>query len=141
MEETVTRSVEETEQFAERFASRLRPGDLIAFRGGMGAGKTAFVRGLARGLGVKGEVSSPTFALVHEYNGSIPLFHFDMYRIESFEDLYSTGFFDYPDRGGIIAVEWSENIEAVLECSAIVIDISILDESTRKITITGGDRF
>ena len=141
MEETVTRSVEETEQFAERFASRLRPGDLIAFRGGMGAGKTAFVRGLARGLGVKGEVSSPTFALVHEYNGSIPLFHFDMYRIESFEDLYSTGFFDYPDRGAIIVVEWSENIEAVLECSAIVIDISILDESTRKITITGGDRF
>lgn len=141
MKEIITRSPEETEKFAEAFAKELLPGDVIAFEGGMGAGKTAFVRGLARGLGVHGEVSSPTFALVHEYPGSTPLFHFDMYRVVGMDDLYSTGFFDYLDRDGILAVEWSENIKDALEHSAITIFIEILDENRRKITISGGNRF
>lgn len=141
MEQVTTKSTAETEAFAQSFAARLKPGDVLAFRGGMGAGKTAFVRGLAKGLGCKGEVSSPTFALVHEYGGPIPLYHFDMYRINRFEDLYSTGYFDYLDMGGILAVEWSENIESALEEQTIFVTIQIQDEETRIITISGGGRF
>lgn len=131
-------SVSETEQFASRFAKTLRPGDVIAFTGGLGAGKTAFVRGLAQGLGVRGEVSSPTFALVHEYTGPIPLYHFDMYRITDLDDLYSTGFFDYLESGGILAIEWSENIQGVLPENTITVEIQVLDEQERKITICSG---
>lgn len=141
MEEIITHSTAETEEYAASLAARLSPGDVLAFRGGMGAGKTAFVRGLAKGLSCTGEVSSPTFALVHEYTGKIPLYHFDMYRITGFEDLYSTGYFDYLDAGGILAVEWSENIESALEEGTITIDIQTLDENIRKITISGGGRF
>ena len=93
---------------AEDFAKELRSGDVIAYRGPMGAGKTAFTRGLARGLGLEDHVSSPTFALVHQYgSGASALYHFDMYRVDGFDDLYSTGFFDYLDFGGILAIEWS----------------------------------
>ena len=107
----LSRSVEETERFAASFAARLRPGDVVALYGGLGMGKTAFVRGLAAGLHTTSEVSSPTFALVHEYEADIPICHFDMYRIRSEDDLYSTGFFDYLDSGCILVIEWSENIE------------------------------
>ena len=94
----------------------------------MGAGKTAFTRGLCRGLGLSDHVSSPTFALVHQYgNGNRALYHFDMYRVETFDDLYSTGFFDYLDYGGIMAIEWSENIEAVLPDNAITVEIRKVD--------------
>jgi len=134
-------STRATEKIAETLASSLRPGDVLAFRGGMGVGKTAFVRGLARGLGCDCEVSSPTFSLVHEYGGSPPLYHFDMYRISSIDDLYSTGYFDYLDMGGILAVEWSEQIDGALEEGTIYVTIEATGENTRTITLEGGSRF
>lgn len=135
----LSKNTEDTEQFAAEFAKQLKPGDVIAYLGGMGAGKTAFTRGLALGLSVSGEVSSPTFALVHEYPGKIPLYHFDMYRITSLDDLYSTGFFDYLDTEAILAIEWSENISEILPDHTIYIEIKQVDsdENLREITISG----
>ena len=141
MIQTVTHSAAETEQFAEHLAARLRAGDVLFFTGGLGAGKTAFVRGLAKGLHTTSEVSSPTFALVHEYKGDIPLYHFDMYRVSGLEDLYSTGYFDYLEENGIVAVEWSENIADYLPAQAIQIDIRQLGENDREITLSGNERF
>ncbi|MBQ4153127.1 MAG: tRNA (adenosine(37)-N6)-threonylcarbamoyltransferase complex ATPase subunit type 1 TsaE [Oscillospiraceae bacterium] len=142
MREIITHSVQETEAVGRALAGELSPGDLIAFVGGMGAGKTAFVRGLAVGLGVKGEVSSPTYAIVNEYRGNPPLYHFDMYRVESEDDLYTTGFYDYMEEGkGILAVEWSENITEFLPEYTIYITLIPLSEKERKIQISGGERF
>ncbi len=106
--------------------------------GGLGAGKTAFTRGLAAGLGIGDGVSSPTFALVHEYEGRCMLYHFDMYRINTYDDLYSTGFFDY-EGCGVMAIEWSENIEPFLPESRINVTISRLSENEREITIEGAE--
>lgn len=132
----ITHSPAETEAAAKKFAETLRGGEVLAFRGGMGAGKTAFVRGLADGLQVQGEVSSPTFALVHEYPGKIPLYHFDMYRITDWDDLYSTGFFDYLDQpNAVLAIEWSEQIEDALPEHTIFITLEHLSDEERKITI------
>lgn len=132
----VSRSTAETESFAASFADRLCAGDVIALYGGLGAGKTAFVRGLARGLGSTSEVSSPTFALVHEYDGRLPMAHFDMYRIHGLDDLYSTGFFDYLDAGGVSVIEWSENIEGFLPVRVIKIRITRGEtENERTLTI------
>lgn len=126
----------ETEKIAENFASSLKGGEIIAFKGNLGMGKTCFVRGLARGLGSNDTVNSPTFALMNEYNGGrLPLFHFDMYRINNWEDLYSSGYFDYAEMGGVLAVEWSENIENALDDNTIFITIERLNENERKITI------
>lgn len=125
----------------ERVAGLLRGGDLLAYTGGMGAGKTTFTIGLAKGLGLDAWVSSPTFALVHEYEGLLPLCHFDMFRITAFDDLYSTGFFDYLDSGRVIAVEWSENIAAVLPPRHLTVDFATGEGDTRTITITGDERF
>ncbi len=142
MREYRTRSVQETEQLASEFAKELKRGDVIAFTGGMGAGKTAFVRGLAKGLGVSGEVSSPTYAIVNEYRGNPALYHFDMYRVGSPEDLFTTGYYDYLDEGeSILAVEWSENITDSLPEQTIYVNITPLSESERKIQIIGGNRF
>ena len=142
MREYRTCSVQETEQLASECAKELKRGDVIAFTGGMGAGKTAFVRGLAKGLGVSGEVSSPTYAIVNEYRGNPALYHFDMYRVESSEDLFTTGYYDYLDEGeSILAVEWSENITDSLPEQTIYINIEPLSESERKIQIIGGNRF
>ena len=136
----ITKSPEETENFAEKFSEKLSGGEVIAFRGGMGMGKTCFTRGLARGLGFNGVVTSPTFALVNEYiGGRLPLYHFDMYRVENWEDLYSSGYFDYWEVGGVIAAEWSENIENALEGRIITVEFTRLDDSTREITVTGVD--
>lgn len=135
MKTYLSHNVGETENFAAEFAKSLRPGDVIAFIGGLGAGKTAFVRGLAKGLNLEGEISSPTFSLVHEHSGNIPLYHFDMYRISDLDDLYSTGFFDYLDSGAILAIEWSENIEDVLPENTIYIEISYQGENCREIKI------
>ena len=136
MEEYVTHSPEETEQLAEALAKRLNGDEVLAFSGGLGMGKTAFVRGLARGLGVQDDVSSPTFALVDQYEGGrVPLYPFDMYRVGSWDDLYSTGFFDYLGTG-ILAVEWSENIDGALE-DPVRIEISRGEsENDRVIRIT-----
>lgn len=139
MQRYITSSAAETEALAERLAGQLRGGEVIAFVGGMGMGKTCFTHGLAAGLGIDpGEVSSPTFALVNEYRGGrLPLFHFDMYRVESFDALYSTGFFDYLDQGGVVAVEWSEIIAGALPEECIRITFERLDETSRAITIEG----
>lgn len=136
MKTYLSHSVSETEQFACDFASTLKSGDVIAFIGGLGAGKTAFVRGLAKGLNVFGEVSSPTFSLVHEYTGDIDLYHFDMYRISDLDDLYSTGFFDYLETGAILAIEWSENILDALPENTIYVNIRPVGENEREITVS-----
>lgn len=122
-----------TEKYGEQLAKQLKPGDVVAMYGGMGMGKTQLVRGIARGLGLDAEVSSPTFALVHDYGGDPPLVHFDMYRINGWEDLYSTGFFDYQESGAILAVEWSENIENALPANTIRLYFTRVDENTRQI--------
>ena len=142
MQQFITHSPEQTEQIAAQIARQLHPGDVIAFTGGMGMGKTCFVRGLASVLCPQSGVSSPTFSLVNEYGGDIPLYHFDMYRVESSEDLFTTGYYDYLDEGeSILAVEWSENITDSLPEQTIYINIEPLSESERKIQIIGGNRF
>lgn len=134
----VTNSVAETEELAAKLAGKLKAGTVLAFFGGMGMGKTAFTRGLARGLGIDSFVNSPTFAIVNDYGGNPPLVHFDMYRVTSWEDLYTTGFFDYMDMGAVIAVEWSENIENALPTDAVRITIKQGSaENERVITIDG----
>jgi len=136
--EYITNSPEQTEALGERLAALLKPGTVIAYLGDLGAGKTAFTRGLARGLGVTERVTSPTYTIVNEYTGGrMPLFHFDMYRLGSSEELFDIGWEDYLERGGICAVEWSENVWDALE-DPIVITVSRLDEDTRKIVIEGG---
>ena len=136
LQRLMTNSAAETEAAGAALAAHLRPGSVVALYGGLGMGKTAFVRGLAAGLGIQAEVSSPTFALVHDYGGSPPLIHFEMYRISGWEDLYTTGFFDYLEAGGILAVEWSENIEAALPPGTIRVELERLDENRRRITIS-----
>lgn len=140
MTRMISHSTEQTEEIARRFAQQLRAGDVVALRGGMGVGKTAFVRGLARGLEVTGEVSSPTFALVHEHEGRLMLYHFDMYRVTTPEDLYSTGFFDYLDTGAVLAVEWSENIQTALPQTSIAVTLNRISEDEREIRIESMDR-
>ena len=123
MNNIISKSTEDTEKIGELIAEKLCGNEVIALFGGRGMGKTAFTRGLCRGLGVNDGVSSPTFALVNEYHGKYNIYHFDMYRVTSWEDLYSTGFFDYLDNG-VLVIEWSENIEGALPENAIRINIS-----------------
>lgn len=138
MMEFITHSPEETEELGARLAKMLVQGDVIAYRGDLGAGKTAFTRGVAKGLGICEQVTSPTYTIVNEYlNGRIPLFHFDMYRLETADDLFDIGWEDYLARGGVCAVEWSENVSGAL-VGAMLITISNLGDSVRRITIEGG---
>ena len=137
--EYITGSPEETEAVGAALGRVLTPGSVVAYRGDLGAGKTAFTRGLARGLGCREQVTSPTYTIVNEYlGGRLPLFHFDMYRLHSAEDLWDIGWEDYLDRGGVCAVEWSENVAEALE-GAITVSIEKLDDTTRRITIEGGN--
>ena len=136
----LTKSPEETEKLGEALGLRLQPGTVLAYRGDLGAGKTAFTRGLARGLGIEEPVTSPTYTIVNEYlSGRLPLFHFDMYRLRSADDLFDIGWEDYLDRGGVCAVEWSENVEEAME-DPILVTICRLpgEDSLREITIEGG---
>ena len=135
-----TRSPAETQGLAEKLAHLLRAGDVLAYTGPMGAGKTTFTVGLARGLGSSDWVSSPTFALVQEYRGPLPLCHFDFYRITGEEDLYAAGFFDYLDGTRVLAVEWSERVPSALPQDALHIDFEPLSGDARRITITGDAR-
>ncbi len=130
-----THSPAETEEAGRELARGLQGGCVVAFFGGLGMGKTAFVRGMATGRSLRAEVSSPTFALVHDYGGDPPLVHFDMYRIAGWEDLYSTGYFDYLDQGAILAVEWSEHIENALPADAIRVTFEGAGDTDRRITI------
>lgn len=135
MRTVITRSPEETEALGAALAGTLTGGTVVALFGGLGMGKTAFVRGMARAMAPQAQVSSPTFALVNEYGGTPPLVHFDMYRIGSWDELYSTGFFEYLDAGAVLAVEWSENIEGALPESTVRVRFSREDEQTRRIEI------
>ena len=136
--EYITNSPEQTEKVGSALGKQLKPGTVIAYQGDLGAGKTAFTRGLARGLGAKEQVTSPTYTIVNEYlSGKYPLFHFDMYRLASSDDLFDIGWEDYLDRGGICAVEWSENVADAME-GAIIVTIEKLGEDSRRITIEGG---
>ncbi len=128
-----THSAAETEAVGEAIARELQSGQVLALFGGMGMGKTAFVRGVARGMQLSAEVSSPTFALVHDYGGNPPLVHFDMYRISSWDDLLTTGYYEYLDAGAILVIEWSENVESALPEDAIRLRISAPSETTRII--------
>ena len=137
-----TRGEAETEALGARLAEVLTPGAVVAYRGGLGMGKTAFTRGLARGLGYRGRVTSPTFTIVNEYEGGrLPLFHFDMYRLEGADALFDIGWEDYLDRGGVCAVEWSELAEGALppETVFVIIARSPEDDTARTITIEGVD--
>ena len=135
----ITNGPEETEALGARLARALGPGAVVAFTGDLGAGKTAFVRGLARGLGYKGRVTSPTFTIVNEYEGGrLPLFHFDLYRLGSADELFDIGWEDYLARGGVCAVEWSERMEELLEPGTIRVDLRRgEDEDRRVITVEG----
>ena len=154
-----TASPEETIALAEQIGAKLRAGDVIAYRGDLGAGKTTFTRGLAAGMGIQELVTSPTFALVHEYGGEPPLagasqcskaakvgkcpslIHFDMYRIADENELETTGFYDYPQEDSVFAIEWSENIEAALPAHTMTLTIERTGEESRRITLKGDERF
>ena len=136
MREFISESYEQTLQFASDFAKSVPSGSVIGFIGGLGMGKTAFTSGFVKGLGIDAEVSSPTFAICNEYIGeNARVYHFDMYRIENWDDLYSTGYFDYLNDESYILAEWSENIFAALPDDAIIIEIEKLGENSRKFYI------
>ena len=137
----LSHSTQETEAIGEELAQKLRGGDVLAFTGSLGMGKTAFTRGLARGLGCRGRVTSPTFTIVNEYDGPTPLFHFDMYRLADADALFDIGWEDYLDRGGVCAVEWSENVREALPPDAVTVTIARCPENDgwRSITIEGGE--
>ena len=136
--EFITHSPAQTEQLGQKLGQILPAGTVIAYRGDLGAGKTAFTRGLARGLGITDPVTSPTYTIVNEYtSGRLPLFHFDMYRLRSADDLFDIGWDDYLERGGICAVEWSENVAEAME-NALIITIQKTGEESRKIILEGG---
>ena len=141
--EFLSHSEAETEALGQRLTAVLFPGAVVAYEGGLGMGKTAFTRGLARGLGYNGRVTSPTFTIVNEYEGGrLPLFHFDMYRLDNADALFDIGWEDYLDRGGVCAVEWSENVEDALEGAiAVTIEKDPVQPDRRSITIEGGARF
>ena len=135
----MTHSPEETEALGQALGQTLKGGEIIAYTGDLGAGKTAFTRGLARGLGITMQVTSPTYTLVNEYSGGrLELFHFDMYRLASSDDLWDIGWEDYLDRGGICAVEWSENVAEAME-DPVTVTIGKLGDTSRRITIEGGE--
>lgn len=133
--EITTHTVEETEHAGEALAKTLLPFSVVALFGDLGAGKTAFVRGMARGLGSTSRVTSPTFTIVNEYSGSLELFHFDMYRLGSSEELFDIGWDDYLTRGGVCVVEWSENVNDAFDGTEIKVTIDKLSDTDRKITI------
>lgn len=136
----ISNSPADTKKIAADLAATLSGGEVIAFYGDLGMGKTCFITGLADGLDFKGEVSSPTFAIINEYlGGRLDLYHFDMYRVSGWDDLYSTGYFEYMGSGGVLAVEWSENIESALPEDVIRVTIKRLDEAKREISIDRGD--
>ena len=137
--EFITNAPSETEAIGAALGKILKPGTILAYEGDLGAGKTAFTRGLARGLGCTDMVTSPTYTIVNDYlSGRMPLFHFDMYRLRSSDDLFDIGWEDYLERGGVCAVEWSENVADAME-DAIRIRIEKLGDESRRITIEGGE--
>ena len=140
MQTIVSNSYEETVALGRRLAEKLKGAKVIALFGGLGMGKTAFTRGIAEGMKLENEVSSPTFAIVNVYGRNSELCHFDMYRVSSWDDLYSTGFFEYIDMGSTLVIEWSENIENALPDDAIRIHFEKGETDTQRIiTVNGCD--
>lgn len=140
MKEYFSYSEADTMKIAQEICSNIPRGTVVAFSGGMGMGKTAFVRGAIKAFGNESFVSSPTFSLVHEYSGDPAIYHFDMYRVQDLDDLYSTGFFDYLDNDSILFIEWSENITDALPENTVYVDIKLGDEAEHRIiTVRGGD--
>lgn len=139
----ISNSLQATDDIAHQIASQIKPGDIIAFSGDLGVGKTTLTRSIVKYLGSDDFVSSPTFSLVNHYKAKNDIFHFDMYRITNEDELYSTGFFDYIDDKNIIIIEWFENIKSFFNNNSIKIKLTYIDENSRKITITsnGDDRF
>lgn len=144
--EFISESPEQTRQIAADFAKTLKAGDVVLYEGDLGAGKTAFTKGIGEALSVEEAVTSPTFAIVNEYEGKLPLFHFDLYRLENYDDLYSIGFFDYLTRGGIIAAEWSENIPDLAadlddgKRAVYTVRIEKTGDNSRRIVVSGVGR-
>lgn len=140
MEIFKSHSLADTKKIAAAISEKLSAGMVLAFKGGMGAGKTTFISALVQALGIDAEVTSPTFSIVNEYIGNnITVYHFDMYRIEGFDALYSTGYFDYlDDTGSILLIEWSENIIDYLPENALFIEITVTGESSREFVLKGG---
>ena len=139
MKEYLSHSENDTMKIAEEICALVPTGTVVAFSGGMGMGKTAFVRGALKAYGNDSFVSSPTFSLVHDYGGNPKVYHFDMYRVTDIDDLYSTGFFDYLDDNSVLFIEWSENIISALPQNTVFVDIARGEnEDDRKITVTGG---
>ena len=136
----ISKSEAETEAAGEQFAKTLPDGAVVALYGDLGAGKTAFVRGMARGLGIDARVSSPTFTIVNEYLGARELYHFDMYRLGSSDELFDIGWEDYLSRGGVCAVEWSENVEDAFYGDEIIVRFEKTSPTARRIIIEGGDK-
>ena len=137
----ITNAPEETEALGEKLGKLLRPGTVLAYLGDLGAGKAAFTRALARGLGCRETVTSPTYTIVNEYlGGRLPLFHFDMYRLTSSDDLWDIGWEDYLDRQGVCAVEWSENVPEAM-AGALTVRIEKLGDTVRRITMDGGSEY
>lgn len=136
-ERFVSNGTAETEAIAERFAARLKPGDGVLYNGEMGAGKTYFTKGIVKHFGIAEEVTSPTFALINEYYGRVNIFHFDLFRVSDFDELYAIGFYDYFDRDGILCIEWSENIPEIADEFETAYRVSIVKtgEESREITI------
>jgi tRNA threonylcarbamoyladenosine biosynthesis protein TsaE len=140
--EKVTHSAEESIEFGKYIGSKLHRGDVIAYFGGLGMGKTTITRGIVMGLGLKDDVFSPTFTLSNEYRGEgINVYHFDMYRILGMDGLEGIGFFDYPLEDNVTIIEWAENVEEIFNEDTIRITIERIDDDTRKFTVDGGDRF
>ena len=135
----ITKNEAETEALGADFAAALPGGSVVAMYGDLGAGKTAFVRGMARGMGLDAHVCSPTFTIVNEYLGALPLFHFDMYRLSSADELFDIGWEDYLARGGVCAVEWSENVDGAFEGDEIRVTFEKLSDTERRITIGGNE--
>lgn len=138
MTEFISHSADDTKRIAADFAKTLRGGEVVAFSGGLGMGKTTFVSGAADSLGVGDYVSSPTFAIVNDYGGKPHIYHFDMYRVNDWDSLYSTGFFDYMTDENVLFIEWSENIDGALPENTIRIDFEKTGDNSRRITIDGG---
>jgi len=140
--ERITHSAEESIEFGKLIGSKLKKGDIIAYTGGLGAGKTTLTRGIIMGLGLPDDVFSPTFTLSNEYcSKDITVYHFDMYRINGINDLENIGFYDYPLEDSVCIIEWSENVQEIFDDNTIKISIERIDDDTRKIIVTGGDRF
>lgn len=141
MRTAISSSPEQTAELARKLGERIRGKEVIALFGGLGMGKTVFAAGIAKGMGLDAEISSPTFALVHEHDGEIPLYHFDMYRVETYYDLCSTGFFDYLETNAALCIEWSENIETLLPPDAVRVNIQRGKTDGERVLTLIGDEY